>query len=533
MLSPQVPRVNALSEGFHVVHVGIVAIGALLALAYGRPPMAVFLLLAFGIGASAQTYDSTRYTKSSVGSWVYQACNVYQTVAFGTNIPAGTYNLMTSSGTDASPKYTPGGYNVTKTAALGTAQNVNLAMQTFNAAQDGVNPGAGVPYYSSADFTCTGVQNHLSSDAQPFAVSASANKVLQGVEWRDSSVPGWYANGQTTNPTVYNWTITIGTGANVTKSQFTIQVASQDNKAHAVALVYNGTSESLGSLAASGTAGKWSTLSVDLTQSPSQAGDQWSVTVDGVSVASGVIPASAFLEGQTTYNVPTVQYVVPWSAPASNNTPQGAQTNGGNTTTETPGPTTSLDSNGNPVTAPDVPTTAVNNGSTSISGTSAGATNQDIYNDVYHALEDAGHDGTGYNTPSLTALNTWASNVYNPPDSTSGVPTGEDAKSMATDIMNNWGDIKASITGMQNDVVSIQNTANGLMPSIGGVPSQTLTFAFATPSALFGVSSFNVDATPYQTIIQNFRLVCSVALGVLMFYAFVRYARASLADLSK
>jgi hypothetical protein len=180
-----------------------------------------------------------------------------------------------------------------------------------------------------------------------------------------------------------------------------------------------------------------------------------------------------------------------------------------------------------------IPTTGVNNGGTTISGTSTGATNQDIYNDVYHALEDAGNDGSAFGVSTLTALNSWASNVYNPPASTSGVPTGESAQAMATDIVNKWSTIKANVAAMQGDVSSIQSSASAMMPSLGAVPSQTLVLTFAAPSALFGVSSFNVDATPYQTIIQNFRLVCSVSLGILLFYAFVRYARASLADLSK
>jgi len=480
----------------------------------------LILVACLVLAATGQAQDSIRYTKTSQYSLIYQFTQVYWTVAFGTNIPPGSYNVMTSTGTDAVPVYTPGLYNVVKSTPTGTPQNVAIAVQTYNAAAFVGSPPYPNPFGSTADWTAVSVQNHLAGDPVPFAVS-SPGRTMTGTEIRDTSVPANYTPGQTIAPINLNWTVTIGTGAALTTLIMPAGIAANDGKSHTMTVQVNGST--FGTLTVgAGTAGGAYIVETGKPSNPNaKAGDVVQYFVDGTLYSTFVVPASAFLEGNTTYTAPTVTDTITLTKPASTPSPTPNPTNTGNTTGNTPGPPTGTDPNGNPIPGPDIPTTQVNNGNTTISGTGTGATNQDIYNDVYRALNDAGNGSTNTSVSSFTpGLVTG--------DQATGVggTQATDLQTHATNAITRW---QSANTDGQNVISQFgPGGANALqLPSAGSLGSVsnwagTVHYAGRTSTLTF-------DISPYASVVSGFRLACLMALGLIAFFAAIRIVRSGIA----
>ena len=330
----------------------------------------------------------------------------------------------------------------------------------------------------------------------------------------------WTGDQHATASNSQNLSVTIPLNGVVNhySANFPVQAAANDGKSHTITLNYNGTAVSTQTIAAGTKGGTPVLLNTSIPMSDCINGDTYSWTIDGVTGGGGSVYVN---DGAPVFTAPTLQAKWAGTAPPSSTpAPTPGPTNAGDTTT--------TNNNTNLSGAVNTPTTTVNNSNTTISGTSNGATNEDIYNDVYHALMDAGN-ATAVNT--LSPLS--ASPSYTPPDSSVGLPTSPfgDPNAIAGDIYANWTSIKASL---QSSVDNVGSTASALQSMVNvspfTVPSAGLTFSFPAPTVLFGVDHYTLDISPYHDVIANFRLVCSVSMGLLMYVGTVGIIRGALAD---
>jgi len=165
--------------------------------------------------------------------------------------------------------------------------------------------------------------------------------------------------------------------------------------------------------------------------------------------------------------------------PASNPTPTPQPTNTGNNSTGVTTTTTA----GN---------TSVNNGNTSISGAAAGATNQDIYNDVKQALLDASQ----------------------------GNPSGGSDGQMPADAQ------VTDLTGAKADAAAVQswaqtqvNTGSSGFLAAPTAPTIGTTSAGFTMPAVGPMSAITIDWSGYSSMIGIFRALCLIAMTITFWLA--------------
>jgi YD repeat-containing protein len=153
--------------------------------------------------AFGQGFDSTRYTKSSQYSNVYQSATVNVYVAFDGSVPANIYHILGNGGTNmpatTGTYYVPGCYGISKTQPLGVSEVVPVTT-TFLAGQGGYPIQN--PYYTAKSYVASGVHGHPEWRAE-------GGETVDGIEWRDSDVPASYTPGDTLPPNVINITINV------------------------------------------------------------------------------------------------------------------------------------------------------------------------------------------------------------------------------------------------------------------------------------------------------------------------------------
>lgn len=159
-----------------------------------------------GATSFGQGSDSTRYTKSSQYSLVYQAATVNVYVAFDATVPADAYSILGNIGTNkpatTNNYYVPGCYAIRKEQPLGVPEVLGPLQTTFLAGQFGGSPPYPNPYYTAQSYIARGVAG------RPEWI-ADGGKTVTGVEWRDLSVPASYTPGNTLPPNVINVTINV------------------------------------------------------------------------------------------------------------------------------------------------------------------------------------------------------------------------------------------------------------------------------------------------------------------------------------
>lgn len=473
----------------------------------------LFLLVCLSCSAFAQSYDAVRWSKPSNWTAVIQPVQVNVTVHCDGSVPPGPFSVLGGHTADIPTQtgdgYVDGCYSITKTAPLGTAQDLVIPPWTSPVVMPAQTTNTGVSQYISAhSFVATGI------DGKP-TWTAYGGRVVWGIEYRNSGFPG--SPPASSPPNVVPIDVYVKVGPTGKSVHFDIPVLTSDGSPHKVELRYNGIPIDWDIPAGiPGTA----PIPVDLTWSKDNvsSGDKWIIYVDGVP--TGNSGTTFFGDGQTNLNVninPPITFTGA-PAPANPSTPTNTQSNSGNSTSNT-GSSTGGTAGGS------APSTIVNNYNTTIGGGSTGATNQDIYNDVLRALIDAGNTGT-----ASSLLGFPGTTAYTPPGETEGIPENQPD---VHDLADKVSDLRDTVSNMVDDVGTKKDALNGMIPAFGAVPSQTLTLHFPVPSTLFSVGEFVLDASPYADVIANFRLVCSVSLGVLMFFACVAYFRGALADLPK
>lgn len=306
---------------------------------------------------SGATWTGT--THNTVGSvaWVYPP-----------GLPAGTYYFYQSPGSDYS-SYTSTG---------STDPGTTVVTGPYNA------------YYAGTGVTSYPVKIHSTSTAWQTSNPGMdfANHPNGPITYTRSNVQGTGDNGTTTLAnTVY--TMPGGTAA-ASKALLSTVVTYDGNKAHTVVLKQNGVQKTAYTSPATGVPGA---VNVGGTYD-ALPGDDFEWYVDGVLIATQTASATFTFPTEpdgNTYPAGQNNFSLTDDPPGTSSpvvTPDvatGTQSHLGNTTTTT---STGTGSNVNTT-----KTTKVNNSGTTISGTGQGATNQDIYNAVKAALNDAGNSG--------------------------------------------------------------------------------------------------------------------------------------------
>ncbi|HEY3899618.1 MAG TPA: hypothetical protein VGM54_13440 [Chthoniobacter sp.] len=387
------------------------------------------------------------------------------------------------------------------------AMNANVPSGHGPTSQD--SPSTGV-WNGTLVMTYTLVKNS-SGVSVPFQALATSDPYSVQF-WSTDSLPTVTSFGEAI-------TLVIGNGGS--SVQFPAKLSANDGKAHEVEITVNGTATQGWTVPAGVAGGAAVTNTLTLTQT-CRNGDAIAFTVDGALTGkdSGIVNLAG---GATGYWTP---FVWSWNltTPPPQGTPTGTASNSGNTTTtndsdNSPGSSTSGPQNTPPSTGQ---TTVVNNPNTTISGTGAGATNQDIYNDVLQALQDAGNNSTAATVASFTP----GLDVGTQPTGVGG-NQGTQLQTDATQAINEW---QTASTSGKSLISSLgpggSNTLQ--LPSPGSLGT-AYTFQLSTMHIGTAALSLTLDLTPYQNIISGFRLCGAFFLGVSGFFAAIKIIRSGVA----
>ena len=285
-----------------------------------------------------------------------------------------------------------------------------------------------------------------------------------------------------------------------------VVLATNGKKAHTILVKHNGVTVRTFT---SGVGSHSWAAAEEITLPGCVVGDVVTVTLDGKVVdtytaGSARWPVPAESDG-LAHNIPTYYLSVNDTAPPPAQTPTGTQTNGGTTQVNQGGEIT----------------TTVNNGDTTISGGSTGATLQDLYETQKQAFGDAMAERDA-RAPSVPA-------EINPGE----VPDGTQLNTDAQSVKDGVSSIASGVVSKANGIVSMQAQMSALMASVRSgtrVPYVAAgNWDLRIPVTIRGETQ-QVDLTPYRTLFTWIRTVLSMIVVASFFVITQRLTRQAFAS---